>query len=118
MTLDRLGALPPQRKDFRELPLTRDQSHDAAAPELERDLDLCVVGRQIVGARHPIADDMAETRLDDLFFAGAVLCGGRRRAKRRRAYPGPTQAPFLAYPASARRRGSTDGYSLTHEPPG
>ena len=43
---------------------------------------------------------------------------GRWCAQRLRAYPGPTQAPFLAYPASARRRGSTDGYSLTHEPPG
>ena len=60
-----LGALPPpQRKDLRGLPLARNQSHDAAAPELERDLNLRVVGRQIVGARHPIADDMAETRLD------------------------------------------------------
>ena len=29
-----------------------------------------------------------------LFFAGAALCGGRWCAKRRRAYPGPTQARF------------------------
>src|SRR5262245_48819613 len=62
-----LGALPPpQRKDLRGLSLARDQSYDAAAPELERDLNLRVVGRQIVGARHPIADNMAETCLDDV----------------------------------------------------
>ena len=94
MMLDRLGALPPpQRKDLRGLPLARDQSHDAAAPESR-------VGWAAFS------------------LAGAAPCGDRWCAKRRRAYPGPTQVPFLAYPASARRRGSTDGYSLTHEPPG
>src|SRR5262245_39178090 len=60
----RLGALPPpQRKDLRRFPLARDQPHDAAAPELERNLNLRVVGRQVVGARHPIAAGGGETRL-------------------------------------------------------
>ena len=77
-----LGALPPpQREDLRGLPLTRNQPHDAVAPELERNLN---DGKAVAWA------------------AFSAPCGGRRCAKRRRTYPGPTQASFLAYPASAR----------------
>jgi len=75
---------------------------------LERGADLFHRGRQINRPRPGFAT----------VYAAGNGPGGRRCAKRRRAYPRPTQAPFLAYPASARRRGSTDGYSLTHEPPG
>ena len=76
MRLATLGALPPpQRKDLRGLPLARNQSHDAAAPELERDLNLFWTG--------------------GLFFAGAAPCGGRRCAKRSRACPGPAQRQSL-----------------------
>jgi len=66
-----------------------------------------------------MATGMTEGRcVGSLFFAGAAHCGGRRCAKRRRAYPGPAQAPFFAYLASVRRGRSTDGYGLTHETPG
>ena len=66
MRLATLGALPPpQRKDLRGLPLARNQSHDAAAPELERDLNL----------------------RGGLFFARAAPCGGRWCAKRRWTCP-------------------------------
>src|SRR5262245_6981280 len=61
------GTLPPpQREDLRGLPLARDQSHDAVAPELERGADLLLIGRQIVGASDLVADGMAEARLDDM----------------------------------------------------
>ena len=55
MTLDRLGALPPpQRKDLRGLPLARNQSHDAVAPELERDLNLFWIGGLFFAGAAPL----------------------------------------------------------------
>src|SRR5262249_41673531 len=62
-----LGALPPpQRKDLRGLSLARNQSHDAAAPELEHGADLFWIGGQVIGTGDLVADGMAEHGLDDV----------------------------------------------------
>jgi len=49
------------------------------APELERGADLCVVGRQIVGARHLVADDMAEMPILEWIGCGVTRIGRRWR---------------------------------------